>query len=80
MAGKEGRLTEALSEIEVTASTPPCPASLSSGQLWAATLTHTSLLTRPRPDPGAQVSVLALSPAGPEGGPGAQWSPHALFR
>lgn len=75
VAGKEGRLTEALSEIEVTASTVPCKP-----QLWAALLTHTSLLTRPRPDPGAQVSVLALSPAGPEGGPGAQWSPHALFR
>lgn len=31
MAGKEGRLTEALSEIEVTASTVPCKP-----QLWPA--------------------------------------------
>lgn len=48
MAGREGRLTEALSEIEVTAATVPCKS-----QVWPALasslLKHTSLLTRPRP-------------------------------
>jgi hypothetical protein len=65
---EERRKTEALSEIEVT---PPSP-----GELRLPPHAHHTEI----PTLGAWASALALPPAGSEGGPGAQWSPHAVFR